>query len=225
MKYEDSLQLVLAFRDRAVEENGIVILGIDPGITGAMALSLVSRDGKRVLKTAVMDIPTTQIKKNSGKGRSEYDHTGILGLLKPLLVANRKGRLELHACIEKTAPNVGMQSRIRAAMIAKKTGKKARVFAGDTPITAFSMGWSGGMWPLFLQSWNVSLTLVVPATWKGHLKLHRQDKEASRQMATRQFPKLAIRYLSAKSHHNRAEALLLVIYYFRFILNGKRTNR
>lgn len=222
MKYEESLQLVQAFKARAVKENGIVVLGIDPGITGAMSLSLASRDGRRVLKTIVMDIPTTQIKKNSGKGRSEYDLTGILGLLRPLLIANRKGQLEMHACIEKTAPNVGMQSRIRAAIAAKQKGKKGRVFAGDTPITAFSMGWSGGMWPLFLQSWNVSLTLVVPATWKSHMKLNRMDKEASRQMASRQFPKLAVKYLSAKSHHNRAEALLLVLYYFRFILHGKR---
>lgn len=222
MKYEESLGLVTAFKARAVEENGIVILAIDPGISGALALSLVSRDGKRVLKTITCDIPTVTIKKNSGKGRSEYDHTGILGLLKPLLIATRKGKFEMHACIEKMAPNVGMQSRIKAAMIAKKTGQKVRVFAGDTPITAFSMGWSGGMWPLFLQSWNVSMTLVVPALWKSAMRLSRTDKEASRQMATRQFPKLATKYLSAKSHHNRAEALLLVLYYLRFVLNGKR---
>lgn len=218
MKYEDASQLLVDFAVKAKQQGGIVILGLDPGITGAMALTLLKTSGK-TMAAAVVDIPSTTIKKSSGKGRSEYDLAGITGLLKPLLVCNYREKIEMHACIEKTHPNIGMAQR-QKAMFAGKGG--GRMFAGDTPLTAFSMGWSCGMWPLFLQSWNVRLSLPSPSTWKAAMKLNKQDKEASRQLAARQFPQLAAKYLSAKSHHNRAEALLLTTYYRRFVLNAKR---
>jgi hypothetical protein len=223
MQFEESLKLVTEFKRLAVEKNGVVVMGIDPGMTGALAFSLLSSDYSRSLKSITCDIPCTMVARGSGKKKSEYDHPGILGLLKPMLIANRKGKIEMHACVEKGHPNIGMMQRQKAAAAAVAKGfKPSRMFAGDTPITAFSMGWSGGMWPLFLESWEVKTALVKPSDWKRAMKLNKTDKEVSRQRAARQFPSLAARYLSAKSHHNRAEALLLIAYYVQTFLQRRK---
>lgn len=76
----------------------------------------------------------------------------------------------------------------------------------DTAKTARSIGYSTGMWPLFLQSHGFPLTMVSPSAWKKKAKLLGQDKEYARNLAISRWPSAE---LGRKKDHNRAEALFL----------------
>lgn len=74
--------------------------------------------------------------------------------------------------------------------------------------SAHSFGKSVGVIEGVLATLKLPRTLVIPQTWKKHFSLIKQDKSASRMLATRLFPQNTDDFLRAKDD-GRAEALLI----------------
>lgn len=158
-----------------------IMVGIDPGVSGGIGLIHPTNPGL----TTALDIPTitVQLQKKSRKGkaqkRTKFNHAEIWRWFDII----REWRHRVVVCLEKTQ--------------AMKT---------DSPLTAYSMGTSYAMWPLFLLSHGFVLEEREPQEWKRKLGLWGKDKEFSRMMAQRLWP---LAPLFNKGHHDRAEALLL----------------
>ena len=183
---------MLEFREyldylEAVENRGKgVLIGIDPGKTGAIAF-LCGR------KTFFLDIPTVVVekgkdKKGKLKRRSEYD----LYTLKNIFGVTLK---PFHS---------RMRVFLERAQIMGKWAPRQ-----DTPLTAFDVGWGAGMWHMLFVCFGIPFEDIPPAEWKKAMGLTRKGKEAARRMAQRIFPDIAESHLNTKSSHNRAEALLI----------------
>ncbi len=165
-----------------------IYIGIDPGVTGAFGL--IHPDDPR--QTTVLDIPCLLIpmgKRKNKKGnipnRSFYNVDAIWEMFQHLLPHKER----LLVCLEQGMP-----------------------YKMDTPVTAWSVGMSYGLWPLFLRSQDIKLVEVLPVTWKAKLGLRNADKELSRYTAQKLFPHAP---LFNVGDHNRAEALLIAEYFRR----------
>lgn len=169
-------------------------LGIDPGLTGAIALIcrrrccvvdipvITSTKTKtRTLKQPVPGGPKTQRYQGSANW---FDDAAILDLFRLL----RPVRSQIVVALE----------------IAQVTLGGSR--AGNTPLTAYRTGASWNMWPLFLMSKGYPVHQFRPSVWKKQMGLEGKDKEASRARALQLYPRAD---LLRKRDHDRAEALLL----------------
>lgn len=162
--------------------------GIDPGVSGAFAL--VAGDSFYVADIPVMSVATTRkTKKGNIAVRSVFDHAAVH---------------ELFGTIARSA--VGS-----VGFVVEKGSPRPQ----DNALTAVAVGVGFGMWPLYLHGLGFRVDTPVPGVWKKKMGLLRKGadkdagKELSRQMAQQRWPGAP---LTAKSHHNRAEALLLAEY-------------
>ena len=150
------------------------ILGVDPGLSGALALL----GGDELL---VFDIPTVERIVNKKKKRQIDAHNLSLWL--------ECNRLKIAlAVIEQvgTMPSQGVTS-------------------------AFNFGFTTGVIHGILAAVGIPMRTVVPQVWKRKFGLLGQDKDASRQEASRRLPKFA-HHWPLKKHDGRAEAALLAVY-------------
>lgn len=76
--------------------------------------------------------------------------------------------------------------------------------------SAFNFGQGYGVLKGVLSTLDIPYTIISPAKWKKHFNLNR-DKDASRLLATRLYPKNAKDFLRKKDD-GRAEALLIARY-------------
>ena len=76
--------------------------------------------------------------------------------------------------------------------------------------SAFNFGQGVGVLKAVLATLGIPYSMVGPAKWKKHFNLNR-DKDASRLLATRLYPKNAKDFLRKKDD-GRAEALLIARY-------------
>lgn len=162
----------------------MLIVGIDPGLTGAIA----SSDGE------VYDMPTVTKGKGTGVIKSHVD--GI----------------EAYRIIYHFYEQSLFQSRKMVVYIEeqvyRKTFKPGGIEIPQGGSSIFSLGDSYGAVRVLPGLLGVKLVHVMPAKWKKALGLST-DKEVSRATAINLFPNAP---LHAKKHHNRAEALLLAYY-------------
>ena len=162
-----------------------IFIGIDPGAEGALGLLC----GRECL---VLDIPTSKMtrakKTKSGKRGTTtiFDEAAICRLFNQLKPVKER----VHIILE--------QQLVQSARKFKQTLQ-----------TAFRVGYSFGMWPLFLTSRRYSFETVYPVVWKKAMGLTGKDKPFAMRLAQRMFPKADLVH---KCHHNRAEALLLAVY-------------
>jgi crossover junction endodeoxyribonuclease RuvC len=76
--------------------------------------------------------------------------------------------------------------------------------------STFKFGQSYGAIRGVLAALRIQTHVVSPAVWKRHFRLD-SDKEKSRSLALRTFPKTP-QHFARKRDHNRAEASLLAVY-------------
>lgn len=150
------------------------ILGIDPGLSGALALF----DGKTL---AIFDTPTTT--RTVGKSKKQQIDIYQLG-----------SWLDIH------------RNRIRFAMI-----EEVGAMPGQGVTSMFNFGFTTGAIHGALGASAIPLQLVRPNVWKQRFGLIGQDKDASRQAASRLAPAFA-HHWPLKKHDGRAEAFLLAFY-------------
>ena len=125
---------------------------------------------------SLFDIPTTL--KGSGSVKQEVEPGG----LKRMFLERLEGREDVAIALERVSAMPGQGSS-----------------------SVFSFGDTYGCCRSVASLTGYPLHLVTPATWKKHFGLGR-DKEESRALASRLFPKAE---LHLKKHADRAEALLI----------------
>lgn len=158
----------------------MIVIGIDPGLTGAAVLTL---DGK-LLECA--DLPVCA--RPGGAGGKVVNWLDVVGLARVLREwSARYEFVQFTTCvvIEQPAPMPSMPSTTSASLF-------DTVGAIRGVIAALGLG----------------RVHVDPKHWKRAYGLKAGDKDASRECAQRLFPTSANLFKRAKDH-NRAEAALL----------------
>lgn len=135
-----------------------MILGIDPGLDGALAL--LAHDGERI--HLLLDMPTT----TGAQGKRTVDGALLADAIREAMTASQaEGDRRLEAIVEA----VGARP-------------------GEGAVSMFSFGRSFGTLLGVLATLGVRHRLVTPATWKRQAKLTGQEKDAARQLALRLWP-------------------------------------
>lgn len=169
-------------------------VGIDPGITGALA-AIDAADGSIEL----FDTPTFQ-----DGNRTRIDVHGATDLIRYLQLDKGKA---ISAVLEKSQP---------MPHIGKGNVGKGGKSTGHGSIASFSLGYSFGVWNGILTAMQVPYRLVTPQSWKKSMMPgEAKEKDASRIVAIRMFPRAADS-LKRKKDNGRSDALLMAEY-------GRRT--
>ena len=164
----------------------MIFLGIDPGITGALAAATPS--GKLEW---VMDMPVRDAGKK-GRKAQEIDGAELARLLRPHLPDIAEAWIEeVHAM-----PHF---SRLPSS--------KAK---GHGVQTAFGLGDSRGVIRGVCEALGIPVQRIYPVTWKKRYGLTGEAKDASRAAAIRLYPGCEV--LSRRKDHGRAEAILIARY-------------
>src|SRR5262245_45173642 len=179
----------------------MILLGIDPGLDGALAILYTEPHHG---KPAVWDVPvlTTGRKLTAEKIRSkrEYDIAQMSKLLRDLtrFPGDMPDPFGVHACIEHVAsrPSQGV-------------------------VSMFSMGYGSGLWEGLLTGLGIPITRVGPQKWK-HAMLQGvgTEKAASILRAKQLFPRVDLNGTRGKPRDGRAEALLIASYLKMQIAKG-----
>jgi crossover junction endodeoxyribonuclease RuvC len=167
----------------------MLIIGIDPGLTGAIADS----DG------GVYDIPTQVKGKGQGIVKQEIDGVAVYNILYMLIKERNYKPEDVAIYIEQ--------------QVYRKKFKPKHAGGGEIPqggSSIFSLGDTYGTIRTASDLTHSRVVHVLPSVWKRKMKL-TSDKEACRARAIELFPQ-SYDNLRLKKHHNRAEALLLVEY-------------
>ena len=163
--------------------SGPVSIGIDPGISGAIAFL---PDGAAPW---VEDMPTLAYSE-TGVTKRAVDGRALARLLEPFaIVGNARVFIER----VQPMPSIPGPGGIRRSM-------------GAASAFAFGMSYWGAA--SVVAALAIELHLVHPQTWKAHFKL-RKDKEMARALAIRFYPAAP---LGRKKDQGRAEALLIARY-------------
>ena len=177
----------------------MILIGIDPGLTGAMAV--ITERGQIV---SVYDTPVLAM---GGKGgnRHVYDLPAMLSILRLYCSPG----MEAHAAIEKLH-GIPIKSR-------RKPDDQSDI-PGMGSTTSFAMGLGYGVWLMGLVAAGIKYTEVPPPTWrKAMLYGLPKGKDTGRLRAQQLFPGADLKF---KKHHGRADALLLAEYLRRSLVNS-----
>ena len=170
----------------------MLFLGIDPGLSGAVAV---------IWPTGVefFDTPTMQIKVGASL-KNQMDPAACSLLISTITKAHRDDCL---ITLEKVAPMPSFK-------VQRKGEEPQEQKMGVT--SAFNFGMGFGIWIGVCAASLIPYQLVHPLTWKKFLMRDMQKgKDASRMKASSLYP-LAAKDLTRVKDHGRAEALLLAHY-------------
>jgi hypothetical protein len=162
----------------------MTFIGIDPGISGAVAeLDSITR------AVRFFDTPTVQVR--SGKTmKNMLNIPQCVDILRTLSVAGN-----VRVTIEKVNPMPSFG----------ENGERR----GMGVTSAFSFGKGYGIWLGILSALAIPFQEVHPLTWKKTMMADMgKEKDASRVKAMQLYPATAPG-LNLKKHHGRADALLL----------------
>ena len=168
----------------------MIFIGIDPGVSGAIAV-LTTNTSPLISTWEVDDIPTVKVGK-----RREVDATKLYGMLSKLRRRSVPWFGGIAVALERvhSMPGQGVSSTFS---FGKATGTIIGCLAG------------AGLWgPCPGNPGNVT-KLVTPQVWKkAMLEDMPKEKESSVVRCRELFP-YTCDHLTLKSHHNRADAMLI----------------
>ena len=159
-------------------------LGIDPGLTGALAWVHVTADGHPSVHH-VADMPVAA--KSHGKGNTVLARA-------------------LAEMIQAKPPTLAIVERVQAM---PPRGHDGRRVAGAQ--SSFVFGYGAGVVEGVLAALGVSTMFVLPAQWKRATGLTGKPKDAARAVAAQRFPEAAS-WLLRKKDAGRADAILMAVY-------------
>lgn len=171
-----------------------MILGIDPGLSGALALYWPSTGG-----LTVYDMPTLA----AGKGKSSkqvLDHHGLVSILREISEAS-----------------VGHNGQVPSAFL-----EQVSAMPGQGVTSMFSFGLTYGALRQALASEGVPTTLVTPVVWKKALKVSAA-KDGAVARASDLLPRHADKFRGKRGGlmDGRAEAALIAVYGARQLALGE----
>ena len=156
----------------------MMIIGIDPGITGAIA---VLPDRRQPWRWSVYDIPT-RLADNQSRSERIVDARRLYQIFRAIKIA--AGSRPIRVYLE----------RIHAMK--------------DAAIVAFSMGQTNGTILSILSLLDLDPVRVEPQNWKRFHGLLKSDKDASRQFVLRNFPSSASAMARKKDHNRAESLLI-----------------
>jgi crossover junction endodeoxyribonuclease RuvC len=174
-----------------------MILGIDPGLTGCVAVI----NGNKI---SFYDTPITKVKKGR-KMKSEYLPSEMVQIFSKIGILS--------------TPSISSFSLYNVHCFVEKVHS----MPGQGSVSGFGFGFGFGLWIGILAALHIPYTLVTPQAWKKELMLGMADKDASRIRAQELFPQ-AVERLSRKMDIGRSDALLIAEYGRRSIWGKKRSN-
>lgn len=166
--------------------------GIDPGLTGCIATLIDFEPGP------LLDMPTF----HNGTG-NEVDAVAIARFIREMRAAHPGSAV--HACIE----------RVRA--MPNKQGANVRTMGAQS---SFNFGDGFGQVKCAFRVLGITPAFVEARTWKRHMGLLKQDKDASRLLAIKRFPSVADQ-LQRKKDNGRADALLIALWHESMEMEGR----
>lgn len=173
----------------------MIYIGIDPGLTGALA---AIREGD---EPQIFDLPTMARGKGSGVVKSQLDPYALAVIVRAVTIPSPINRHESAiAVLEQVSamPSQGVA-------------------------TMFSLGDTFGCIRAVLACEEIRVELITPSEWKNHFAIRGPKniedkakrtaaaKDLARSHATVRYPSLADK-LSRIKDHGRAEALLIATY-------------
>lgn len=167
----------------------MIVIGIDPGLSGSIAM--LGHKGE-LIKTA--DMPTMDRGAGHAHVKKQVSPSGLRDLLTEMVNGYEKS--EIHVFLEEARP---------MPTVARRAGK-ITVLQGSA--TTFSMGLTAGLIEGVLGAKGYTHRLVPATQWKKSFKLS-SNKEQARALALRLFPTADIH---RKKDHNRAESILIAKY-------------
>jgi crossover junction endodeoxyribonuclease RuvC len=162
-----------------------IIIGIDPGVTGAIAVL----DYNTAKLSSLVDMPT---RKNL-KGRNDVDS---------------KELYEWFRKLKSSIVMVGIEN--------------VTAFATKSLAAAFTFGAAAYAPRAVCEVLDIPYRMFTSVEWKKWYKLSGKDKDGSRVLAIQRYPEADI---TKKSHHNRAEALLIAEYALKLSTDRPRRER
>lgn len=168
----------------------ITSVGIDPGITGALA---VIDSGEIEIHDAVTQPDGKRRKVNAGASAA---------LLRDIQSDCKRDGKQLLVTLERShaMPPMGFRKN--------KGGEENAM--GHGSIGSFSLGYSFGMWVGVIETLEIPLLLVAPPRWKKDMMNGAaKGKDASRDVCDKLFPGQRANWWARKLDHNRCDALLL----------------
>ena len=160
-----------------------LVMGIDPGLSGAVAIVSHGLKGPRLV--GVWDMPTTEPAIRGAKGPKGKRNINVPELS---ILIDSHSRALSHAVIE----DVGVMS------------------GNEGTVSMFRFGMATGIVHGILGGCFVPTLLTKPAVWKALMGLNH-DKNLSREKAAALFPDYAGNF-SRKKDDGRAEACLLAVF-------------
>jgi crossover junction endodeoxyribonuclease RuvC len=161
-----------------------IFVGIDVGITGAVAVLNPETNDVRFYDNPVLEIKV-------GKHFKNVPDTYQMAVILEDIATAAGGKDNLLVSIEKVQAMPGGGERSMGAT------------------SAFSFGCGFGMWLGVLAALRLPHQQIHPATWKARIMAgFGKEKDASRQVAMQHYPRAA-KDLNLKKHHGRADAALL----------------
>lgn len=161
-----------------------VVIGIDPGLDGAVAA--IEPNGRLA---GVWDTPTTAAVKVGNKTtKREFLEAPMADLIRDIMASAAELDLLVQVCLEHVGamPHQGVTSM-------------------------FKFGEAFGIWKGIAGAFRLPVTLTRPQSWMktmGVKKANPEDKEASRLRALQIWPENS-EWFKLKKHHGRAEAALI----------------
>lgn len=178
-----------------------LVIAIDPGATGAIALiDTIARRHEAV------DMPIAVDNRTSARNKSKKSHAG-------------RKKKKSHAGRKKKKPAALVDGRALAHMLRGIDTKQAVVviekvgaMPGQGVTSMFNFGNSAGVVRGVAEALDFKVVFVTPQVWKRHHGLIGTVKDASRILALKKFPKLALT-LKRKRDGGRADAILIADWY------------
>jgi crossover junction endodeoxyribonuclease RuvC len=169
-----------------------MIIGVDPGLTGAIAFLQKQNDGGAdYWSLQVCDMPIYEVVRN-GKKRHELAEDELIKLVQQHRKSefpSATGHSDNMAFVEKVASMPGMGAP-----------------------SVFSFGCQFGQLRMMLACLEIPRTFVTPQAWKKFCGLkHGASKDESRRLACEKFPEYSDLF-ARKKDDGRAEAALIAWY-------------
>lgn len=165
----------------------MIYIGIDPGLSGAMAVIDDTAEFPENPRVQVFDTPTLIVA--GDKNKRVYNKVAMAQLLQPYSI---------------------LLGAINAQSLVVLESVHAMPKQGVT--SSFSFGRGLGIWEGIIAALSLPLEMPSPQRWKKEMMADQgKDKDAARYKAMSLFPSLT-EQLKLVKHDGRAEALLMAEY-------------
>lgn len=184
--------------------NDIIYVGIDPGLTGALAM--LSGTGQLI---ELYDFETIEIKKSTGRKSNVLNVANLNEYLK-LWILNNPG-VRLFATIELQQPYPGARSK-GPVPVCPACGKQK----SEGVVSVFRSGVTFGEIKTVVNvARSIPIVFAAASAWKSKFDLRGRDKDLSRNRVIELWPDRA-NLFKRKLDHNRAEAALIGLYGIKY---------